>query len=706
MKRFSALIATTFIALGTSISALADTQQCNCACQCETPSSPASLSVSPSAIAKPPPPNVIEAANGELDLRLLGTGDATVELAYPEIANGHTAGLYWTSGVQQYRTPVQIVKDGAKTITFKIPNASVVTDLGQTVTLTASVGVGNDRLVISEPQTIKVINSTPVGQYPPPTVPGAPDNQVDIGALVGDLTISVHYPPLMAAGQIARVLWRGTTAYETPPRLVQDGNPLEFTIPHATVLASVGKPVTVGYEVTVDGQAYEPSDTTPLHVNLQTVGTTPVVPSANAGQVDVKNLAGQPLKVTYTYNGIAAGHTVGLRWAGNPVYNTPHPVIGTTPRPLEFTIPYEKVRLEKDKTVQITASVGIGDGHLAVSPALSLKVIDTRPRGEEVAAELNARYNDTRTACDNNTPSYYCNGVTIRGTNNGNFDPWDPSPIQQRKGSVSFSYLRRDSKVTLLPRNSGYALLSQEQAIKEGKQKEYLCSYPHDAWTDLVGRPAFGCGLQPGFNQPLIDLLSLHPEVVDLLRNQPEVLKQLIDDEDPTPTLSNSTEVALLKSVPTLGNLLRESEKRLGQPEKSDLNMADPSSCAGVNASTPTTWKTYTSRLTKPQNQCSLSAQVADQYNTSVKVREYPMPGIYSDYNELLIKVWATGTPVQLPLVAFYYQNAAGLSDAKVYQTKYSSRTAGRWLPIIKLDPARLNGNPFSYSAADQAVQP
>lgn len=634
MKRFSALIATTFIALGITTGALADTRQCDCACQCETPASPASFSVSPTAIAKPPPPQVQEAANGELDLRLLNSADVTVELKYPEIANGHTAGLYWTSGIQQYRTPVQTVKDDAKSVIFKIPNASVMNDLGQTVTLTASVGVGSDRLVISEPQTIKVINSTPAGQYPPPTVEGAPGNQVDIGALTGDLTVSVYYPPVMAAGQIARVLWRGATAYETAPRNVPDGNPLEFTIPHATVLASLGTPVTVSYEVTVDGQPSQPSDTTTLHIKLQTVDAAPVVPSANGGQLDLKNLAGQPLKVTYTYNGIAAGHTVGIRWAGNPVYDTPHPVIGATPRPLEFTIPYDKVKLEKDKTVQLTASVGIGDGQLAVSPALALKVIDTRPRGEDVAADLNARYMDTRMACDNNAPAYYCNGIIIRSTQNGNYDPWNPSPAAIKLGGVSFSYMRKDAYVSSLYHVSGFTFMPQEKAIAEGKSVDYLCIYAYDAGT-LVGiRGAQGCGLKP----------------------------------------------------------------------RSALD-GDVSTCRSVGVQTVAQWYAYTRTIPNRDYQCSLSTADATQFAASFQVRSQRPPNMEAFWNEMMVKLWPQNVPANLPLESFFYTTETGRAEAKIYQSKYTART-GQWLPVIRLNLSNLAASPFSYSTADQAIQP
>lgn len=482
----------------------------------------------------------MEAPNGELDLSLLGTADATVELTYPEIANGHTAGLYWTSPVQQYRAPVQTVSGGATSVMFKIPNATVLNDVGQAVTLTASVGVGSAPLVISQPGTVTVINGAPVGQYPPPTVP-----------------------------------------------------------------------------------------------------------SATAGQVDLASLNGQPLKVTYTYDGMAAGHTVGIRWAGNPVYETPQQVIGATPRPLEFSIPYEKVRLEKDKTVQLTASVGIG-GQLASSAPLSLKVVESRSPGQDVAADLNARYKDTRASCDGGKPSYYCNGVTLRAMEYGSgWKPWNVSPSGREKGSQSFSYLRIDAAVPALFRNTdvGMIFLSQEQAIAQGKVLEYLCAYPHDAWTDYASRPGLGCGIEPGGNQPLIDA---------------------------------------------------------GQ------TLADLSTCASKNAITPSTWSAYTNKLPQRYYQCSLSTQNAAQFDTSVKARSYAVPPvIYSDWNELLIKAWPDDIPAKVPVQAFYYlnQNAGDFNKVQNWQFRYRQET-GLWVPLILLNVNADNGKPFNYVPGDQGIQP
>lgn len=705
MTRLATLVLAALVALSAISAAQADTKTCTCTCQCATPTGKGSVR----AIPKPDPPKVLEAINGELDVSALNGADATVQLTYPEIADGHTVGMRWTGIPPAFDVAHQTVGDGAKTVTFKIPNSVVQKDLGQSVVLTGSVGVGDESLVISQPLTIKVVDAIPPGQYPKPTLPGSPDNQVDVGALTGDLIVRVHYPS-MAQGQIVKVLWRGATSYDTPMRVTPDSEPLEFTITKATVIASLGKPVALSYEVALDGQPGELSDPARLNITLATLPDPPVVPAAVQGQVNLRDLLGKDLKVTFTYPGISAGHTVGIRWTGTPPFDTPHPVIGDTPRPLEFTIPYEKVRLERDKTVTLTASVGLGDGKLVMSPELSLKIIDTRPKGEEVAADLNARYNDTAATCGD-LPSYYCNGVTTRGTTNSNFDPWDPSITQQRKGSISFSHIRKDAKITYLWRDSGYILFSQNEAVNQKKIHEYLCAFPHDGATDL-SRGAYGCGFQVTRGTPgksanqLMQIAIRNPELPTLFKQNEQVVDRLANGKDASDLLQADPKfAALVRKEPELGRLLQESLAEVEASNKTGVQ-EDSSTCAQKNAQTLNGWFDFTKALTNRVYQCSLSTQDPSQFAVSLNARQYDVPTeVYSTWNEVLIKVWAAGIPEQLPLQAFYYQNATGLPEAKEYQRKYVARTAGQWLPVIKLDPTKFNGNPFSYNEADQAVQ-
>jgi hypothetical protein len=162
MKNLPLLLFAALVLLCTLPAAQAEMPPCNCNCQCvATPSGTAALTA-----INVPAPSVTEAVNGELDLQSLGAADATVEVAYPDIRDGHNVGLYWTSLIGQFRAPVQKVSGGAKSVTFKIPNTTVVNDLGQTPRLTASVVIDDNPLVISAALDIKVINSTPAGQFP------------------------------------------------------------------------------------------------------------------------------------------------------------------------------------------------------------------------------------------------------------------------------------------------------------------------------------------------------------------------------------------------------------------------------------------------------------------------------------------------------------------------------------------------------------
>lgn len=683
----------------------ADVKPCNCTCQCTPASAPLNVTHLVTAIPKPPPPDVIEAPNGELALQTLGSADATVVATYPEIADGHTVGLRWKSDIQQYDATVQPVSGGAKNAIFKIPNAIVIKDLGHSPVLTASVGINGEPLVISEPRTISVVSDAPPGQFPPATLPGSPDNHVDIGALASDLSVSVHYPG-MDRGQIVRVLWRGATSYTTPSRITPDANPLEFTIPRADVIASLDKPVILSYETALDGQPAQPSDPASLTISLLTLPDRPIAPSAPAGQLDLRDMRRQDLKVTYTYPGIAAGNTVGIRWTGDPVYDTPHPAIGDTPRPLEFSIPYDKVSHETGKTVNISATVGVGDNHLVHSPELPLAIIDTRPTGEQVAAALNTRYADTRTTCDNGEPAYYCNGVMTRGTINSTYDPWDPSPTQVQKGSISFTYLRKDALVINPYQDSGLILLSQQDAINQGKQHDVVCSFPHDGWTDLRGTN-LGCGFRTKGSEPLAKLLGENAALRKLLLGNDEVFDRLSTGTNMPQLLERNPElVALLRQYPQLPGLLRDNLRSLGQGRTANPSVADPSTCSAAGVTDLTSWQNYTQGFSQGLSQCSLSSQDPVQFDLSIKARRLPI-GIYTEWNEILVKVWPAQVPAQLPLQAFYYENTAGLIAAKEYQRRYVAKTDGLWLPIIWLDITKLvAGNPFMYNPAEQAVQP
>ncbi|WP_268799873.1 hypothetical protein [Pseudomonas huanghezhanensis] len=208
--------------------------------------------------------------------------------------------------------------------------------------------------------------------------------------------------------------------------------------------------------------------------------------------------------VEVTYPGMNNGDTVGLRYIGLSTYNLAVQTVGAT-RPLIFKVPQAMITQSVGRSATVTASVGVGDNALVISAPLTVKVINGFPPvtpppgspGAVIAENMNNRYKDTRAACGANQPAYYCNGVVIRATQDGNFFPWDPSPTAVKLGAVSFAYMRLDAKVENLYHDSGFTFLPQQAAIAQGKAVDYLCIYAYDASTIVGVRGAQGCGLKP-----------------------------------------------------------------------------------------------------------------------------------------------------------------------------------------------------------------
>ncbi len=118
--------------------------------------------------------------------------------------------------------------------------------------------------------------------------------------------------------------------------------------------------------------------------------------------------------------------------------------------------------------------------------------------GEQVARHLNERYNDTRANCGSpSLPSFLCSGILLRGTGTGNYPIWNNSQNSKDRGSVSFSYLRKDNNFQHLAYGYSSGFIFQSYSHVPAKlHPEVLCSFPIDAWTD--GRASSGCGAYSG----------------------------------------------------------------------------------------------------------------------------------------------------------------------------------------------------------------
>lgn len=101
--------------------------------------------------------------------------------------------------------------------------------------------------------------------------------------------------------------------------------------------------------------------------------------------------------------------------------------------------------------------------------------------GYRTAQRLNARYNDTATVCRDGRAAYLCNGVLTRSVSAGNFHFWNPSPDSIKIQHVSFTYIRRDSGVSVVVAQTGYA--TRELAAPARYAFKLGCAYAADTQT-------------------------------------------------------------------------------------------------------------------------------------------------------------------------------------------------------------------------------
>ncbi|AKC71017.2 hypothetical protein MB84_18375 [Pandoraea oxalativorans] len=87
------------------------------------------------------------------------------------------------------------------------------------------------------------------------------------------------------------------------------------------------------------------------------------------------------------------------------------------------------------------------------------------------------------------------------------------------------------------------------------------------------------------------------------------------------------------------------------------------------------------------------------QFELSVTLRR-DYSGLAYPWNEQTIKPWPPNIPEKLPLEAFINVGEGG-ADARVVQQGYFNVT-GRFLPIIRVNPAAATGQIFTYMPADQ----
>lgn len=165
---------------------------------------------------------------------------------------------------------------------------------------------------------------------------------------------------------------------------------------------------------------------------------------------------------------------------------------------------------------QPTASRSVISGNQTVevnndSPSIKAELSD----GLGIAALLNKNYNENTSRCVNyisgiESGHYWCTGVLVRTTDNGNFPPWEPSPTALRLGGTSFAWIRHDEGTKTLYKRAGFAVLNPADLIAGAVQgmsfelDRVFCFYPFDAYTTrTMTRKSPGCDFEntaPGVN--------------------------------------------------------------------------------------------------------------------------------------------------------------------------------------------------------------
>lgn len=274
-------------------------------------------------------------------------------------------------------------------------------------------------------------------------------------------------------------------------------------------------------------------------------------------------------------------------------------------------------------------------------------------RGVTVADELNANYNKVVENCgSSDKPAFQCSGILLRQTAySSSYHVWDPNPKSIQYGGVSFSYLRKDLQFRNLlrtNRSSGFIYYPSQQAPRGIENAKISCAFPVISWSDA--RPYGRCGAHTSYP-----------------KNSGECQQQSIYTAD-------------------------DWYKKF-----SDLSLVD---------------------YNKFYNQCAFAVSDSDHHIAtafSESLKAHNMAEAVSSLegggsNEVIVRTQETDAngksvnPEQLPLQAFYYQNATGLTEAQKYQQDYYN-TTGKTIPVVYMNTTDLNNVSFQYKATDQVVK-
>lgn len=295
-------------------------------------------------------------------------------------------------------------------------------------------------------------------------------------------------------------------------------------------------------------------------------------------------------------------------------------------------------------------------GTFAVSTLFSSSVLSIAPA--DVAVELNNRFNSVGAECADK-PGYACSGILIhtRDSSAGGLTGIEVTDHGKERGTVSFSFLRKDLRINLPDYNPIWGLSNYSGIIMSGKVYDMdlplVCLYALDADSDARG--GNGCGRPPSNkgDSKLLDYSYCKDEGVFTAEQLVEKYYQ-----------SNDTYIK---------------------------------ACSWSAAD---------------------NASFKEWARIPSLIKSLDLSRAFSN-TEVLLKEWSAMPQGDVPLEAYYYaanykgsDESSNRSTAQGLQTEYF-KAYGKFIPVIKIDmEIFLNGDvgsrlePFIYEANDQVVTP
>ena len=274
----------------------------------------------------------------------------------------------------------------------------------------------------------------------------------------------------------------------------------------------------------------------------------------------------------------------------------------------------------------------------------STAVTGQERQGPALAAELQRRYQDTRTDCGTaGRPAFLCSGIVLRGTSHSEdkpYDPWDPSDTAIRVGGTSFSYMRSDFNIKRLAftYDKGYIFYPYMNTPPDKLKIEILCFFPVDGQSDH--RTHKGCG--PHKDAPSV------------------------------------SEPCGLQNINTAEQWRDHYVQYPQGPKRCGFDVSKTSTV-------PTAAVFHQALLTGP----------------------LVFPIAFEVPNDIKLETWLPGSAEKLPIQAFMYTKDTGIRSVQHDQRRFHELT-GIALPIIRITLPSTFQEPatFEYRDADQAVLP